>query len=152
MPFVKGQVLTHKRTGRPKGFKGVAKMIAKETRDGAELVEYALKVFRSKKSFPHQKWEALCWLADRSIGKPVEMVALDAAISATAPAAAPKMDLGRLNADERAKLRDVLLRALARPVDAGETTTGQTLRLIVGDAARAEEEPAADEEVDEDSE
>ena len=126
--------------GRPrgKGFRGVAKMIMEETQDGAEMVRYALEVFRSKKTMRHEKWEAMCWLADRSLGKPVAMLELEAAI--TTPDEQPKMDLSRLDATGRARLREVMLRAMARPVVVGATSTGVPLRVIEGDCNKTDDE------------
>lgn len=75
--------------GRPKGFAGVAKLIMAETRNGAEMVEFALKVFRNKPrggkgkgaktppySFDAQMW-AQQWLTDRGIGKAMQIIDLD---------------------------------------------------------------------------
>lgn len=78
-------------TGRPKGFKGVAAAIMRETGDGDELIRYALETFRNtagNKSHA-ERWEAMCWLADRGIGKPVAMVELAAQLTA---GAAPEDD------------------------------------------------------------
>ena len=55
--------------GRPKGYKGVARLIMKETRDGAELVEYALKIFRDEKADPKERHAMHQWLSDRGLGK-----------------------------------------------------------------------------------
>lgn len=138
MPFQKGVPQTHvRRGGRPKGFRGLAKMIAKETRDGRELVEYALEVFRGEKTMRHEKWEALQWLADRGFGKPLTMIDLDAAVDG--PTTPVKLDLAKLNAKQRADLRAVLQRALGRPEDAGTTATGKPLRLITGELPETDE-------------
>jgi len=55
--------------GRPRGTRDFAELIAQETRGGAELVEYALKVLRSPKSKPAGKQWAVEFLADRMLGK-----------------------------------------------------------------------------------
>lgn len=87
-PFAKGDPRINA-GGRPKGFAGVAKLIMAETRSGAEMVEFALKVFRNKprggkgkgaKTPPYsldaQVW-AQQWLTDRCIGKAMQIVDLD---------------------------------------------------------------------------
>lgn len=126
-PFAKG----NKGGGRPKGFKGVSRLIMEKTKDGRELVDFALRVFRDEDEYHHNRWQALEWLADRGLGRAVHTVELDAAISA--PPVSPKLDLARLTPHQRAQMRDVLLRALARPVPVAETATGTPLRLIEGD-------------------
>jgi hypothetical protein len=104
MPFEKGNkaAVGH---GRPRGrgFRGVAKKIMRETRDGAELVEHALRVFRSKKTMRHEKWEAMCWLADRAIGKAPQVLDLD--VDVTANVKAPKLDASLLDQQQRDALR-----------------------------------------------
>jgi hypothetical protein len=88
--------------GRPKGFRGVAKLIMEETRDGAELVEYALEVFRDQegKRMPAQRWEALQWLSDRGLGKPLVSVDLAAEVGVTleGPVALAEMSDAELHA------------------------------------------------------
>lgn len=88
--------------GRPKGFRGVAKLIMEETRDGAELVEYALLVFRDEegKRMPAQRWEALQWLSDRGLGKPLISVdlAAEVGISLDGPVALAEMSDAELHA------------------------------------------------------
>lgn len=118
MTFVKGQVLTHKRTGRPKGFKGMAKLIQKETRNGAELVEYALKVFRDEEQYHHTRWEALQWLADRGFGRAMQMVDLAAhlEVSGTIEHRPMLVDaLKKLEGADRARLRELMLKASGDP-------------------------------------
>lgn len=65
--------------GRPKGFKGLAKKIQRETEGGDELLEFALAVFRGGgpegSGFEHlgkkfsERWDAFVWLSDRGYGK-----------------------------------------------------------------------------------
>ena len=59
--------------GRPKQFKGLAAMIRAQTDDGAELVRFALGVFRNAENvYKHSEvWDAFIWLADRGFGKAV---------------------------------------------------------------------------------
>src|ERR1044071_9835595 len=71
-------------SGRPKGFKGVAAMIMAETGDGAELVRFALDTLRNvpgQRSHA-ERMEAMHWLADRAIGKPIVAVELAAHLEA----------------------------------------------------------------------
>ena len=79
MPFTKGN--SGNRAGRPKGFAGVAKLIATETRDGAELVEFALQVFRDEDADMRDRQAAHAWLSDRGLGKPVATIDLHAAVT-----------------------------------------------------------------------
>lgn len=57
--------------GRPRGFASVAKLIMAETRDGAELVEFALNVFRDPQRTFNERMAAHAWLSDRALGKPL---------------------------------------------------------------------------------
>lgn len=110
MTFTKGQVLTHKRTGRPKGFRGMAKDIQRRTQNGKTLVDFAMEVFENldDKYFHHQRWEALVWLSDRGFGRPVQTLELDAAIMAQVDAPKPKIDVAGLDGSQRAALRTAL--------------------------------------------
>ena len=63
--------------GRPKGIAAIAKLIAKETRDGAEIVEYCLKVFRDANAKPKDRQDAANWLTERFIGKALQHVDVD---------------------------------------------------------------------------
>lgn len=117
MPFQKGVVHKHK-AGRPKGFKGVAKMIMRETRDGRELVEFALKVFRNEEGeYSHQQQQdALDWLSDRGLGRPMQMIDLAAALEVDVADRPRVIDaLGTLTGEQRAKFREALLIASGDP-------------------------------------
>lgn len=63
--------------GRPRGFAGVAAEIMRQTRNGAELVEWALDVFRDEKRPHAERAAAHAWLADRGLGRPVSVVDLE---------------------------------------------------------------------------
>jgi len=56
-------------SGRPRGSRDFAELIAEETRGGAELVEYALKVLRSPKSKAAGKQWAVKYLTERMLGR-----------------------------------------------------------------------------------
>lgn len=77
------------RSGRPNGWAGMARAIQAETRDGAELREFALEVFRNKAGLYalSDRFRAFEWLSDRGWGKAVTMVDLQAVV-ASAPLAA----------------------------------------------------------------
>jgi hypothetical protein len=64
--------------GRPKGFKGMASKIRKETNEGEELVDFALGVLRNAAGIFtfDQQWGSLKWLADRGFGKAIDIVEL----------------------------------------------------------------------------
>jgi len=61
--------------GRPRGTKEFAELIAKETRGGAELVEYALAVLRSKSAKAPKVW-AVEYLTERMLGKAPQTIEL----------------------------------------------------------------------------
>jgi hypothetical protein len=93
--------------GRSRGFKGVAKLIATETRDGAELVEWALSVFRDPDRTYSERAAAHQWLSDRYLGKPLsshEIVAAVATHTIGPPAGWDAMPLEQ----RRAILNDVM--------------------------------------------
>lgn len=75
--------------GRARGFKGVAELIMRETRDGAELVEFALATLRNvgpggpgtgNRSFD-ERWQAQNWLANYGIGRPLVSIDIAAALA-----------------------------------------------------------------------
>lgn len=55
--------------GRPKG---LAALIRQRTGDGAELVEFALKILRSRSQDARLRLQAMEWLADRGFGRAVQ--------------------------------------------------------------------------------
>jgi len=67
--------------GRPKG---IAALVKAETRDGAELVAFALRVLRAEKQPTALRLQALQWLADRGFGKAVSVVEADIAMNVDA--------------------------------------------------------------------
>jgi hypothetical protein len=52
----------------------MARLIREATRDGAELVEFALKVFRDENTTDKSREWAHEWLSDRGFGKPMQAV------------------------------------------------------------------------------
>lgn len=52
----------------------MARMIRTATRDGAELVEYALAVFRDPAASERSRVDMHAWLSDRGFGKPLQSV------------------------------------------------------------------------------
>lgn len=57
--------------GRPKG---LAALVKEQTEDGAELVDFMLRVLRGKRHPLRYKLEAACWLADRGFGKALQQM------------------------------------------------------------------------------
>ena len=57
--------------GRPKG---LAHLVRDHTRDGAELVEFMLRVLRGKRQPLRYRLEAAAWLADRGFGKALQQL------------------------------------------------------------------------------
>lgn len=69
--------------GKPPGFAGLAAKIRKETDGGAELVAFALQVFRGqplgedmRNPTLQQRIDAMIWLTDRGFGKAVTPIDL----------------------------------------------------------------------------
>jgi len=54
-----------------------------ETRDGAELVAFMLRVLRGERHPTVLRLQAAQWLADRGFGKAVQTVEVDASVDAT---------------------------------------------------------------------
>jgi len=72
-PWKKGE--SGNPTGRAKSF---ARLIREETREGAELVEFALEVLRNKnKANIRMRFEAMYWLADRGWGRAVVKIDME---------------------------------------------------------------------------
>jgi hypothetical protein len=63
--------------GRPKGFAGIARDILKRTKDGKELVSFALKVMRDSSETTRDRLAAHAWLSDRALGKPLSSIDLN---------------------------------------------------------------------------
>jgi hypothetical protein len=99
MPFVPG--VSGNPAGRPRGFAGVAKQIMSATREGAELVEFALGMMRDPKAKPAERLAAHAWLSDRALGRPV--ATLDANVTHDAAG----IDLSKLSDAALAELATV---------------------------------------------
>ena len=70
-PFLPGK------SGNPGGRpKGLAERVRQETRDGAELVTFMLRVLRGRKQPTRYRLEAAAWLADRGFGKALQQMEL----------------------------------------------------------------------------
>lgn len=87
--------------GRSRGVAEMARLIRTETRDGAELVEFALSVFRDPESNERSRIDMHAWLSDRGFGKPLATVEI-----------AGEIDVGQTMANI-AKLTDEELLELA---------------------------------------
>jgi len=63
-------------SGRPKGYKGLARSIMKESKNGDEFRDFLFKTFRNESgAHTHkQQVEALKMLLDRGLGKPLATV------------------------------------------------------------------------------
>jgi hypothetical protein len=143
MPFKKG----NKGGGRPKGFKGVARDIMRRTHQAKDLVDFAMQVFTDGSRPLHWRWAAMEWLADRAIGKPMQMLDLAAALEAPEPQ--PRLDLSVLTDEQRRQMRELLVRALGRPRRIELPIDAPQLEMIDGGAVlpidRADAEEGGDE-------
>lgn len=109
------------RSGRPKGQRDAAKAIARriqaDTRDGAELVDFALAILRhnptnaaectavhglAEVTLRDKRW-AMDWLTDRGFGKPIQPLDLVDEPEAVAP-----LDLSNVSDEDLAVLERVL--------------------------------------------
>jgi len=57
--------------GRPKG---IAALVREQTKEGAELVAFHLRILRGRKQPLRYRLEAAAWLADRGFGKAVQQL------------------------------------------------------------------------------
>lgn len=99
--FIKGK--SGNPGGRPKAAQELAKLIRAETRDGAELVEFAVKVLRDPTATERNRAWAADWLSDRGFGKPQQEVAISGGLSVDAS----PIDLSHLNAEQLAALASI---------------------------------------------
>jgi Family of unknown function (DUF5681) len=105
-PFVKGQ--SGNPGGRPKT--GFGALLREETRDGAELAEFMLDVFRGKRRSLKLRMEAATWIADRAFGRPIQATEVSGPDSGPVVVAkAP--DLSKLTCEELETLECILVRA-----------------------------------------
>lgn len=102
MPFVPGK--SGNPGGRPAARKNLAanlaRLIADETRDGAELVEYAVKILRSVDSTESARQYAHDWLSNRGAGKALQTLDGDLTIGIS-PEQAALIDALKLSPHER---------------------------------------------------
>ena len=70
-PFLPGQ--SGNPGGRPKSLSG---LVRQETKDGAELVAFHLRILRGRKQPLRYRLEAAAWLADRGFGKALQQMEL----------------------------------------------------------------------------
>lgn len=75
--------------------------------NSTELVGFVIGVWQDTRLPLEQRWQALCWLADRGWGKPVQAVEVDAEIRAEV-AAMPLPNVDSLDADEARQLLALL--------------------------------------------
>jgi hypothetical protein len=73
-PFLPGQ------SGNPGGRpKLLSTLVKEQTQDGAELVEFMVRVLRNKRQSMRLRMEAAAWLADRGFGKALQQMELTGA-------------------------------------------------------------------------
>jgi hypothetical protein len=108
MPFQPGDPNIN-RSGRPRGFAGVARLIAAATNDGAELVQWALAVWRDPSREFSERQAAHQWLSDRYLGRPLQ--SLDMVASLDVAVAVPA-NWDQLSTADRLRLLDAPALAL----------------------------------------
>ena len=104
MPWKPGQ--SGNRAGRPKGFAGVSRRIMQETRDGDELVEWALSVWRDSSRPYAERAAAHGWLSDRGLGRPVQTTELHATLAPGVPED-DEPDLSHLSVEQLRELAEL---------------------------------------------
>jgi len=99
--------------GRPRG---LASRIRGATRDGADLVTFAMDVLNAK--IPgvtmRDRLEALQWLSDRGWGKPTVSVELTGVQESVAPTMALSIFQMLANPDHARRLQDATVRAIGQ--------------------------------------
>jgi hypothetical protein len=116
MPFVPGQ--SGNPAGRPRGFKGVARLIAEATGDGAELVQWALDTWRDPERSFGERAAAHAWLSDRFMGKPLSSHEVVAGVITSSAEGLPP-GWWTLSPEERSRIIDERMRggrAVASPI------------------------------------
>src|SRR5262245_61456119 len=106
-PFPPGQ--SGNPGGRSRGATAMARMIREETRDGAELVEFALAILRGKNldgtpnpmATPSSRMYAHQWLSDRGFGKRTQDVDLLVGATELTPEQATMLGALRMSPHER---------------------------------------------------
>lgn len=93
------------------------------TRDGAELVEWALGIWRDVKADMRDRVEAHRWLADRGLGKPLATVDVQASLVEQQP----DEDLSCLSL---AQLEQLAALESRRQAILGESATSSTQELV----------------------
>lgn len=134
--FVKGQ--SGNKRGRPKGttgFKGLAQDIRRRTKDGKELIDFAMKMFRDEKNLHHVRWDAFVWLTERGFGKAVQT------IDVVSDQPKLQVNLAVLNFEQRSHLREIVKRIKGEPRE----VVGTALKVL--DGGVTEDEPYVSEDV-----
>lgn len=110
--------------GKSRGFAGVARGIMAATRDGAELFEWALSVWRDEGRDHRERFEAFQWLSDRGMGKPIAMLELHGVLSQSADPGDALFDsvLNTLSLDDQRAMLALYVKAGALPVIDAEVT------------------------------
>lgn len=103
--------MTRKSRGRPKGWAAVAREILKQTNEGKEMVEFALRIWRDPMETPSRRDAMLHWLADRGLGKAVNIVEMDMQIG-VAPSLIDALDMSKLSDVQLQALKESLRPAL----------------------------------------
>jgi hypothetical protein len=99
--------------GRRSGFVGE---IRRQTKDGQELVRFAVRVLRDEHADLRTRMDACSWLADRGFGRPSQVLGLE-----LAEPMIPASELARASATVTEKLTTLSSREdlLSHPLEAG---------------------------------
>lgn len=107
--------------GRPKG---LAALVQAETRDGAELVAFMLRVLRTSEQKTALRMQAAQWLADRGFGKAVQVLEGTMATTLTGQVDATVVHLEAVRAHVQEADVERLTRALLGSAPEGSDADG----------------------------
>lgn len=66
--------------GRTKGFRGVSKMIAEKTKNGQDLVDFAIRTWQDETRLWADRWAAFTWLGNYHFGRPATEIEIRALV------------------------------------------------------------------------
>jgi hypothetical protein len=101
--------------------KAFSELVLKQTRNGEELLEFVLKVFRDDQMPFRDRMIAMNWLADRAFGKAPQHVDVDVSVGGQEPQDQTGMDFSKLSTEELHKLQEMYKKAAPEQLAAPAT-------------------------------